>query len=164
MVVGAIQLGAMNHNWQSPLSTRRVRARMIHLLWSDYDRLHYFLNKIFPPYSAVCILMIMSTIYLVFHRVHSVYTIPFCPVCAPPSEYRTMLCTIDLRCAPPTCVVHYGAQGGPVSIRCGNCMVRICFPFELYKNNGPLSCVGITFFLVLSLYLARTQLLSIQFT
>ena len=26
-------------------------------------------------------------------------------------EYRNMLCNIDLRCAPPTCIVHYGAQG-----------------------------------------------------
>ncbi len=23
------------------------------------------------------------------------------------------LCTNDLRCAPPACVVHHGAQGGP---------------------------------------------------
>ena len=39
--------------------------------------------------------------------------------CVPPSEYRITLCTIDLRCAPPTCIVRYGAQGVPVSIRCG---------------------------------------------
>ena len=24
-----------------------------------------------------------------------------------------------LRCAPPTCVVHYGAQGGPTFVKCG---------------------------------------------
>ncbi len=29
-----------------------------------------------------------------------------------------MLCTIDLRRAPSTCIVHHGAQMGPVSIRC----------------------------------------------
>ncbi len=34
--------------------------------------------------------------------------------CAPPSEYRTTLCTIDLRCAAPTCIVHHGAQGNYV--------------------------------------------------
>ncbi len=32
--------------------------------------------------------------------------------CAPPRGYRTMLCTTDLRCAPPGSVVHHGAQGG----------------------------------------------------
>ncbi len=37
---------------------------------------------------------------------------------APPSEYRTTLCTIDLCCAPPTCVVHHGAQGGPIVFLC----------------------------------------------
>ena len=33
--------------------------------------------------------------------------------CAPLQQYRATLCTIDLRCAPPTCVVHHDAQAGP---------------------------------------------------
>ncbi len=32
--------------------------------------------------------------------------------------YRTTLCTTDLCCAPPSCVVH-GAQGEPMSMRSG---------------------------------------------
>ncbi len=32
--------------------------------------------------------------------------------CATSRGYRTSLCTTNLRCAPPTCVVHHGAQGG----------------------------------------------------
>ena len=30
---------------------------------------------------------------------------------------RVTLCTIDLRCAPLTCIVHQGAQGGPMFVR-----------------------------------------------
>ncbi len=30
---------------------------------------------------------------------------------------RATLCTIDLCCAPPTCIVHHGAQGGPTILR-----------------------------------------------
>ncbi len=33
-----------------------------------------------------------------------------------PQWYRTAWCTTDLHCAPPTCVVHHGAQGGPITI------------------------------------------------
>ena len=25
----------------------------------------------------------------------------------------------DLHCVPPTCIVHHGAQGGPMSVRSG---------------------------------------------
>ena len=39
--------------------------------------------------------------------------------CAPPRECRTTLCIIDMCSAPPTCVVHHGAQGGPRSVRSG---------------------------------------------
>ncbi len=38
---------------------------------------------------------------------------------APPRGYSTMLCTTDLSCAPSTCVVHHGAQGGPMSVTSG---------------------------------------------
>ena len=39
--------------------------------------------------------------------------------CAPPRWFRTMLYTIDLRCPPLGCIVHHGAQGGPLSVRSG---------------------------------------------
>ncbi len=31
--------------------------------------------------------------------------------CAPPHEYRTMLCNIDLRCTPPSQILWYGCVG-----------------------------------------------------
>ncbi len=37
--------------------------------------------------------------------------------CAPLQSYRDMLSTIDLHCAPLTCVMHHGAQGGPTCLR-----------------------------------------------
>ena len=37
-----------------------------------------------------------------------------------PQLYRTTLCTTDLRCAPPTCVVHHGARRGPMSVFVNN--------------------------------------------
>ncbi len=32
--------------------------------------------------------------------------------CALPQRYRTTLCTTDLRCAPPTCIVHHRTRPG----------------------------------------------------
>ena len=49
------------------------------------------------------------SIYIYFRRISYSVCLGFRELhCAPPSEYRTMLCTIDLRCAPPTCVMHHG--------------------------------------------------------
>ena len=31
-------------------------------------------------------------------------------------RYRTTMCTIELHCAPPTCVVHHGTQGRPIYV------------------------------------------------
>ena len=48
--------------------------------------------------------------------------------CAPSSEYRTLLCTV-LHCAPPTFVVHHGAQGGPMQCCQSQCFsVCLCSP------------------------------------
>ena len=33
-----------------------------------------------------------------------------CHCCAPPQWHRTMLCTTDLRRAPPTCIMHHGTD------------------------------------------------------
>ena len=37
--------------------------------------------------------------------------------CAPLQQHRATLCTIDLHCAPSTCVVHHGAEAGPNLLR-----------------------------------------------
>ena len=34
--------------------------------------------------------------------------------CAPLQCHRATLCTIDLHCAPLTCNVHHGAEGGSI--------------------------------------------------
>ncbi len=39
--------------------------------------------------------------------------------CAPLQWYRAPLCTIDLHCAPPTCIVHHGAEGGLLFLEVG---------------------------------------------
>ena len=36
--------------------------------------------------------------------------------CASLQWYRATLCTIDLQCGPPTCIVHHGAQGRSTNI------------------------------------------------
>ena len=39
--------------------------------------------------------------------------------CVPPHGYHTTLCTTDLHCAQPGCIVHHGAQGSPIFKRSG---------------------------------------------
>ena len=64
-----------------------------------------------PPASAVEVIKLVSSVCVCL----GVWDLH----CSPPCDYRTTLCTIDLRCAPPTCVVHHGEQGGTMSVRCG---------------------------------------------
>ena len=59
--------------------------------------------------------------------------------CAPLQKYRAMLCTIDLRCAPPTCIVHHGAHGGPTVWVCGTYVVHHFNGAELHC--APPTCV-----------------------
>ena len=60
-------------------------------------------------------------------------------------RYRTMLCTTDMRCAPLTCIVHHGAQGGPV-LSVSVC-VWICETYVVHHFMGtglrcaPPTCV-----------------------
>ncbi len=51
--------------------------------------------------------------FLSFHL--SVWVCETC--CAPPFGYRTTLCTTDLHCAPPGCVVQHGGQRSCVKVK-----------------------------------------------
>ncbi len=55
--------------------------------------------------------------------------------CAPLRGYRTMLYTINLCCAPPSCVVQHGAQGGPMSVRRW-CTRRFCIFVTNHSRYG----------------------------
>ena len=63
-----------------------------------------------------------------------------------------MLCTIYLHCAPSTCIVHHGAQGGPMSVRSAPpskyrttlCTIDLCCVPPTYivhhgAQEGPMS-------------------------
>ncbi len=54
-----------------------------------------------------------KTLYSPFESLLSVCACLWNVHCAPLQWHRAMLCTTNLRCAPPTYVVHHGAQGRP---------------------------------------------------
>ena len=59
-----------------------------------------------------------------------------------------MLCTIDLRFAPPTCLVHHDAQGGPMSVRSGAGPRHFSFLVghkEHILNDTGLRCAPLTY-------------------
>ena len=60
--------------------------------------------------------------------------------CAPLCGYRTTLCTTDLRCAPPTCVVHHVAQGGPMSFRSRGRFIHNVALYWLGDSQDEFAC------------------------
>ncbi len=69
---------------------------------------------------------------------------------APPQQYRTTLCSTNLCCAAPTCVVHHGAQGRPISVRSRSVYVGLwdlrCVPLQQYMAmlcTTDLRCAGL---------------------
>ncbi len=67
-------------------------------------------NQFLPPSSAVEFIELMPFVCLC--ESGGLWDLHCAPICG----YRTMLYTTDLRCVPPTCVVHHDAQGGPMSV------------------------------------------------
>ena len=63
-------------------------------------------------------------------------SIPF--VCVSGFVRATMSCTTDLSCAPPTCVVHHGAQGGQSYTLC----VWVCGTYVHVSINSGKRTLG----------------------
>ncbi len=51
-------------------------------------------------------------------------------------RHQPALCTTDLHFAPPTCIVHHGAQGGPMSMRSRGHSAYDSVVHNVHTNNG----------------------------
>ena len=54
--------------------------------------------------------------------------------CAPLQRYKAMLCTIDLRCAPSSSIVHHGAEEGPIFFKSRGHPQHFHIAFRLFTS------------------------------
>ncbi len=80
------------------------------------NKMYSFVSSSFPYWAHVCKLNVGLLCITVCLSV-CLGLLELC--CAPPREYRTTLCTTELHCVLSSCIVHHGAQGGPMSGRSG---------------------------------------------